>query len=404
MLYREMGQTGDRVSILGYGCMRFPKKDKKIDEARTERQIISAIEQGVNYFDTAYMYGGSEAVLGKILAKGYRDRVLIATKLPLPLIHSAKDMATILNTQLKRLQTDHIDYYLMHSVMSRESWQRLKPLGIEDFLERAKQAGKIRRIGFSYHGDKDQFKGIVDDYPWDFCQIQYNYMDENYQAGKEGLRYAAAKGLGVIVMEPLRGGFLVGKLPEEIQALWQRADLKRTPAEWALRWVWNHPEVTVALSGMNDEPQIAENVRIAAEAAPQSLSPAELRLIDDVKNLLAAKLKIGCTGCGYCLPCPAGVNIPMCFSYYNSRYLFDDPSSKFGYAGLTTGVDGGTPCYASLCRNCGKCETHCPQGLPIRKALKEVAGEMEGFYFKPLAGLIRGYYKIRGIGKQRAKS
>ncbi|MFZ5969918.1 MAG: aldo/keto reductase [Bacillota bacterium] len=213
MLYREMGKTGDKVSILGYGCMRFPKKDGRIDEKRTEKQIISAIEQGVNYFDTAYIYSGSEAVLGNILAKGYRDKVMIATKMPLILIHSMKDMESTLNTSLKRLQTDYIDYYLIHSVTSREGWQRLKQLCVEEFLEKAKQSGKIRRIGFSYHGDSNQFRDIVDDYPWDFCQIQYNYMDEHYQAGKEGLMYAASKGLGVSVMEPLRGGFLVGKMP-----------------------------------------------------------------------------------------------------------------------------------------------------------------------------------------------
>ena len=250
MLYREMGQTGDRISILGYGCMRFPQKDRRIDEERTERQILSAIDQGVNYFDTAYFYHGgkSEVVLGKILAKGCRDKVLVATKLPLPLVHSLKDMETLLDTQLKRLQTDHIDYYLMHMLTGTAGWQRLKQLGVEGFLERAKQAGKIRHIGFSYHGGKDQFPQIIDDYPWEFCQIQYNYLDEHNQAGKEGLEYAAAKGLGVIIMEPLRGGFLVKKMPQAVQETWDRAEVKRTPAEWALRWVWNHSEVTALLS------------------------------------------------------------------------------------------------------------------------------------------------------------
>lgn len=399
-----MGKTGDKVSILGYGCMRFPKKDGKIDEERAEKQVVSAIRQGVNYFDTAYMYPNNETVLGKILAKGYRDKVLIATKLPLPLVHSRKDMDALLDTQLKRLQTDHIDYYLMHSVMSREGWQRMHQLGIEDFLEKAKQAGKIRRIGFSYHGEREQFKAIVDDYPWDFCQIQYNYMDEHYQAGKEGLMYAASKGLGVVIMEPLRGGFLTGKMPEAIQDLWARAEVKRTPAEWALRWVWNHPQVSVVLSGMNEEAHVEENIRIAESAYPQSLSAGESELIDKVKASLGRMMKIGCTGCGYCMPCPAGVNIPMCFSAYNNRQLFGDRMFQMSYVGFTSGVDGGKPSYASLCRDCGKCEKHCPQSLPIRRHLKEVSRDMESFYFKPLVGLVRGYYKVRGLMKRRGAS
>lgn len=401
MLYRPMGRTGDQVSILGYGCMRLPQQNGRIDEARTERQIISAIEQGVNYFDTAYFYhnGKSEAVLGKILAKGYRDRVLVATKLPLPLVHSRKDMDTLLDTQLKRLQTDHIDYYLMHMLTGMAGWQRLKQLGVEDFLERARQAGKIRRIGFSYHGGKDQFPRIIDDYPWEFCQIQYNYFDEHNQAGRDGLEYAAAKGLGVAIMEPLRGGFLVGKMPPAVQAVWDRAPVKRSPAEWALRWIWNHPEVSLLLSGMNEESHIAENIRIAGEALPQSLSAAELALVGEVKETLGKMMKVGCTGCGYCLPCPAGVNIPLCFSSYNDKYLFNDRMPQFNYLGFTAGVDGGQPSYASLCRNCGQCEKHCPQRLPIRRHLKEVAADMERFYFKPVMGLVRGYFKIRGLFK-----
>lgn len=403
MLYREIGKTGDKVSVLGYGCMRFPKKDGKIDEARTEKQVISAIEQGVNYFDTAYIYPNSESTLGKILAKGYRDKVMIATKMPLPIIYSLKDMQTILDAQLKRLQTDHIDYYLMHSVMSWEGWQRMKQIGIETFLEKAKQAGKIGRISFSFHGEKEQFKKIVDDYPWDMCQIQYNYMDEYYQAGKEGLQYAAAKGLGVVVMEPLRGGLLVGKMPEQIQSLWERAEIKRTAAEWALLWVWNHPEVSVVLSGMNEEAHIEENIRIAGSSLPHSLSENELQLIGEVKESQSHMMKIGCTGCGYCMPCPAGVNIPMCFSCYNNKNLYGDSRYKFKYLGFTAGVDGGTPSHASLCLGCGKCEQHCPQSLPIRKHLKEVSREMESFYFKPLVGLIRGYLKLRGMFRREKK-
>lgn len=403
MLYREMGNTGDKVSVLGYGCMRFPKKDKKIDEERTENQIISAIQQGVNYFDTAYVYPNSEVVLGRILAKGYRDKVMIATKLPIFMVYSRKDMDNILNTSLKRLQTDHIDYYLIHAVSGMEGWQRLKQLGIEEFLKEAKQSGKIRRIGFSYHGNRDQFKDIVDDYKWDFCQIQYNYLDEYTQAGKAGLEYAASKGLGVSIMEPLRGGLLARKMPKEVKAIWDGAEVKRTPVEWALRWVWNHPEVSVVLSGMNDEANIEENLKIAEEAYPNSLSQSEQKCIDDVKIKLSEMLKVGCTGCSYCMPCPAGVNIPMVFGYYNNKHMFHEKSPQYEYLGMTIGADGGKPSYASLCKNCGKCEKHCPQKLPIRKHLKEVSRDMESFYFKPAAALIHGYYKVRSIMSPKIK-
>lgn len=396
MQYRNMGKSGDKVSILGYGCMRFPKKNGRIDEERTERQIALAVEHGVNYFDTAYIYPNSEAVLGKILVKGLRDKVKIATKLPPFMVHSRKDMDSVLDTQLKRLQTEHIEYYLMHSMNSKEGWLRLKKLGVEDFLIKAKESGRIALIGFSYHGDRDQFKDIVDDYPWDFCQLQYNYMDENNQAGKEGLMYAAAKGLGVSIMEPLRGGLLARKMPPQAQELSDRTGLSRTPAEWALRWVWNHPGVSVLLSGMNEESQIEENVRIAIETLPNSLSAAEVKFIDDLKELIAAKLRVPCTGCGYCMPCPAGVNIPMCFAYYNDKHIYNDKSPRTSYLGMLGGMDGGKASYASLCRDCGKCETHCPQSLPIRQHLKEVSKDMENFYFKPAVGLARGYYKIRG--------
>lgn len=401
MLYRQFG--GDRVSILGYGCMRFPQQDKRIDEARTERQVISAIERGVNYFDTAHTYPKSEIVLGNILAKGYRERVLIATKLPLMMINSVQGMERILETSLQRLQTDHIDYYLMHALNTLEGWQRAKSLGVEGFLEQAKATGKIRRIGFSYHGDRDQFKAIVDDYPWDFCQLQYNYLDEHNQAGRDGLEHAAAKGLGVIVMEPLRGGSLVGKLPAEVQDLWKQAAVQRSPAEWALRWVWNHPEVSVVLSGMNDESHIEENLRVADEAEPGSLTGEELQLIDRVKTTLASLQKVGCTGCGYCMPCPAGVNIPFCFSQYNGKHLLQDRGAEFVYLAYTCGMDGGKPAYASLCKQCGKCEAQCPQHLPIRQALREAARDMQHWFFMPVARMVQGMNAVRRVLGRRQR-
>jgi predicted aldo/keto reductase-like oxidoreductase len=375
--------------------MRFPKKNKLIDQKRTEKQVLSAIEQGVNYFDTAYVYLNSEPTLGRILAKGYRDKVFIASKLPLPLVHSRKDMEKFLDIQLKRLQTDYIDYYLMHSLITMQGWQRLKRIGVEEFLEKARQTGKIRHRGFSYHGDRDQFKIITDDYPWDFCMIQYNYLDEHHQAGREGLAYAAAKGLGVAVMEPLRGGFLGKMMPPRLQAVFAKAGIKITPAELALRWVWNHAEVSVVLSGMNEESHIRENIRIAATATPASLSENELRLIAELKETLTKLTRVHCTGCAYCMPCPAGVDIPECFNCYNSKHLFGGSINTINYLRNTGGADGGKPAYASLCQECGRCEEQCPQGLPVSKKLKEVAQDMESFYFKLAVALVQKYYSFR---------
>jgi predicted aldo/keto reductase-like oxidoreductase len=392
-----MGKTGDRVSVLGYGCMRYPRINGKIDEQRTERQIIQAIEQGVNYFDTAYIYlgGKSESILGDVLAKGYRDRVRIATKMPPYKIRSIKDMESVLEIQLGRLRTDRIDYYLVHALSDWGTWDRLKKLGIDEFVRKAKAEGKIRHFGFSYHGDREVFKALVDDYPWDFCQIQYNYMDEHFQAGREGLEYAASKGLGVIVMEPLRGGALVGKMPEEIRRIWEGADAKRSAADWALRWLWNQPEVTTVLSGLNEEAHIDENIRIANDTAPGSLTPKELELYGEVGREYNRLMKVGCTGCGYCMPCPAGVDIPLCFSYYNSKHLFKNNHAKWQYIGFTGGFMGGKPSYASLCKDCGKCEKVCPQHLPIREKLREVAGDMEMPVLKPVMWITRKYFTVR---------
>jgi predicted aldo/keto reductase-like oxidoreductase len=381
MLYRKVPKTGDELSILGFGCMRLPAHagGSGIDEDRAIRQLRSAIDHGINYVDTApaYHFGKSEQILGRALENGYREKVRLATKLPPWSVRSREDMDRILNGQLATLKTDHIDYYLLHS-LAKASFERLKNLGVLEFLDAARRDGRIRNAGFSTHADLPAFKEFVNSYDWTFCQIQYNYLDERNQAGTEGLRYAHEKNLAVMVMEPLRGGNLGGPVPEEVQKIWDESPIQRSPAVWALQWVWDHPEVTVVLSGMNDEGHIEENLKAAEDAYPRSLSGEELSRIARVRDEYGRLMKVGCTGCSYCMPCPAGVDIPGCFSLYNAHHLFPhDRSAKFQYFGRHGGLMGGTS-YAGLCRACGKCEMACPQHLPIRDRLRDVKKEMEG--------------------------
>ncbi len=381
MLYRTMKKTGDKLSILGFGCMRVPQKLGRIDEARATRQIRSAIDEGVNYVDTAMMYhmGANEPFIGRALADGYREKVKLATKLPPSAVKTRGDMDRVLNAQLDMLNTGFIDYYLFHG-LNGEAWKRMKELGGCDFMDKAKADGRIRFAGFSFHGDIDAFKQIVDAYDWDVCLIQYNYLDEHNQAGTEGLKYAAGKGLGVIIMEPLRGGNLTGRIPSAVQSIWNEGEVKRSPAEWALRWIWNHPEVTVVLSGMNNEDHIQENLRIADEAYPDSLSEKELGLVSRVAETYRGHMKAGCTGCRYCMPCPSGVDIPSCFELHNGAHIFGDKQvARIMYLLRLGGVgDSGAPSLASLCQECGECEEKCPQELPISELLKDVAKDFEG--------------------------
>jgi predicted aldo/keto reductase-like oxidoreductase len=403
MLFRTVPKTGDSLSILGYGFMRLPLKNGgSIDEDRAIRQLRHAIDKGVNYVDTApaYHFGKSEKVLARALADGYREKVRIATKLPPWSVHSSDDMPRILSSQLTTLRTDHIDYYLLHS-LTKTSWEKLKGLGVLDFLDAAKKDGRIIHAGFSFHDDAETLKEIVDAYDWDFCQIQYNYLDEHNQAGTEGLAYAAGKRLAVIIMEPLRGGNLAGNVPDEIKQIWKETSKNRSPAEWALRWVWNHPEVTVVLSGMNDESHINENIRIANDALPNSLSPSELAVISRVRDSYQRLMKIPCTGCGYCMPCPAGVDIPGCFSLYNAHYLFPhDRSAKFHYFGRHGGLLSGVS-YAGMCRQCNKCMKSCPQHLQIPDRLRDVSKEMEGMMTIIVPVLKSGLWCMGKIGRLR---
>jgi len=381
MLYRKVPKNGDELSILGFGCMRLAVRDGKIDEERATRQVRYAIDQGVNYIDTAWPYhmGESEPFLGRALADGYREKIKLATKLPSWTIKSREDMDSILNAQLERLKTDHIDYYLVHGLVGL-LWDKMEKLEVLDFLDRAKADGRIINAGFSFHGTVDDFKRIVDAYPWTFCQIQYNFLDEKNQAGTEGLEYAASKDLGIIIMEPLRGGKLTNPVPSEVQEIWNEAPLKRTPAEWALRWIWNRPEVTVVLSGMNEESHIEENLKIADEAYPNSLTDAELQLVKKVEQKYRKLMKTGCTGCRYCLPCPSGVDIPGCFEIYDNFYLSgNEKEAKLMYAAKPGGIiRGDVPGYASQCVQCGQCVEKCPQHLDIPSLLEAVKEKFEG--------------------------
>lgn len=380
MQYRLDKKSGNQISALGYGCMRFTKKGGSIDQEKAEQELTYAMEQGVNYFDTAYIYPGSEVALGKFLAKGNRDKVYIATKLPHYLVKSLAQADKIFEEELRRLQTDYIDYYLMHMLTDIGGWERMCDMGIKEWIQKRKESGQIRQIGFSYHGGTAGFLKILEAYDWDFCQIQFNYMDEHSQAGLKGLKRAGELGIPVIIMEPLRGGRLTNGLPGSAKEVFAKAEPKRSPADWALRWIWNHPEVTCILSGMNAIEQIEENCRVASEATPGHLTEDDLSIFEKVKAAINAVTKVGCTGCGYCMPCPRGVDIPNCFRCYNVYY------SDGWFNGLREYFMGTTlrktKTNASLCVGCGKCEQHCPQSIPIRKELKNVTKTLERLPYK----------------------
>jgi len=377
MLYRKLGKTGEKASILGYGSMRLPVIDGAVDNIDEEKAIELlryAIDHGVNYVDAAYSYHGGkgEIFLGKALADGYREKVHLATKLSCKRVNYKEDMDRFLNEQLEKLQTDCIDFYLLHAV-KKSYWEKMKKLGVFEFLERARAAGKIKYTGFSFHDDLDVFKEVLDAYPWDLCQIQFNYLDEEFQAGIEGLKYAGEKGVAVVIMEPLRGGNLASKVPEDAQKVWDRARIKRTPAEWAFRYLWNYPEISVVLSGMSEIAHLKENLRIADEGLPNSLSPEEKDLIAEVKEIYKSRIKVNCTGCKYCIPCPQGVNIPRNLGYLNDIYVLDDvENARFQYGVLLAPEE-----KAGNCIECGECEEVCPQGISIREMLKEIRDSFE---------------------------
>ena len=378
MQYRK-DRYGNPISVLGYGCMRFTQAAGKIDIAKTEKEILEAFHGGVNYFDTAYVYPGSEAALGEILARnGIREQVNIATKLPHYLLKKPEDLDLYFSEELRRLKTDHVDYYLMHMLTDTKTWQRLEGLGIVQWLAEKKASGQIRQVGFSYHGNSDMFCKLLDIYDWDFCQIQYNYLDENSQAGATGLHRAAEKGLPVIIMEPLRGGRLTNALPASAKKIIEPTSL--TPAQFAFRWLWDQKEVTCVLSGMNSLDMVKENLATAQVTNPGSLTPEDRAVYAKVVAAINENRKVGCTGCRYCMPCPKGVDIPGTFAAYN-RMASDGYWKALTEYFMITGVrkDYTGP---GNCIGCGKCEQHCPQHLPIRQELKNARKALEGIPYR----------------------
>jgi len=387
MLTREMPKTGDRLSILGFGCMRFTGNQGNPNEELAIQQIRHAIDKGVNYFDTAWPYHGgkSEVILGKALQDDYRKKVKIADKLPQWLCQSRDDMDYYLNTQLERLGVETIDYYLIHAI-DGGAWRKAKENGVIDFMNEAKASGKIINAGFSFHGPRDDFITILDEYDWDFCQIQFNILDEHYQAGRTGLEAAWSKNIGVVIMEPLRGGSLAGNLPDKIEKIYHAAVPGRSNAEWALRWIWNHPGVITVLSGMNDIAQIDENIATASTAKIGALSDTELATVHNAAEIFRSLMKVPCTGCQYCMPCPHGVDIPSAFSFYNQKHLFKKGFKSRCIYLLHLGNNmRDKPALASQCVHCGACVEHCPQHIDIPSELKKVKKEFEG----PFTGLLR---------------
>lgn len=368
MLYRE-DKHGNKISQLGYGCMRFTKVGSNVDFEKAEKEVLHGIAEGINYYDTAYIYPGIEECLGKILEKNNcREQVYIATKLPQYLMKSIKDVEKTFQEELKRLRTTYIDYYLMHMVTDYAEWEHLVDIGILDWIKTKMEEGSIRQIGFSYHGNTEIFLKMLDAYDWDFCQIQYNYLDEHTQAGRKGLEAAYEKGIPVIIMEPLRGGKLVNLPGDAIREL-EKHEKKFSAAELGLRWLWNQPGVTCILSGMNSMEMLEENIRIAGDAKVGDFTENDFALVERVKKSIKEKEKVGCTGCRYCMPCPKGVDIPANFYYYNLMYIDGKKSARFEFA-QNVGVRT-VPAFASQCVGCGLCEKHCPQHLPIREKLKE---------------------------------
>lgn len=388
MKYKKDMKSDNALSILGFGCMRFPRNLGRIDMDKTERLILKAYESGINYFDTAYLYMGSEEALGEILHKhDIRKDVYVATKLPIMQCKRYEDFDRFFQIQLDHLKTDYIDYFFMHALSDMDTWQRLCDLGIEKWIAEKKDSGAIKQIGFSYHGQAKAFATLLDCFEWDFVQIQYNYANVHYQAGEAGLKYAAEKGLPVFIMEPLLGGKLATGLPKKAADLMQQEKSDQSPAAWAFKWLWNQKAVTVVLSGMNDFSQLEENIQTAEQSEPGMLTDAEYRVYDKVLEIFEESYKIPCTGCNYCMPCPQNINIPAVFSAYNMSYAVGKFSGIQQYITSTGMMSKSTKASATDCVHCGQCEKHCPQTIKISDEMTTVKKRMEPLWFRGIVGI-----------------
>ena len=400
MQYRIDRKTGNKISALGFGCMRFPAKLGVTDMQKTEELIMRSIEKGINFFDTAWIYPGNEEALGTVLYKNnVRYKVNIMTKLPLVLFKNSSETINFdkfLTQSLERLKTEYIDYYLLHMMSDMDQWNRLKKWGIESWIADKKTSGQIKHIGFSFHGSGSEFIKILNDYNWDLTLIQYNYFDENFQAGVKGL-YAAAAKMPVIIMEPLLGGKLATGLPKDVVSIFKNADPSLSPAGWALNWLWNQSEVTSVLSGMNAMEQLEENIALADSARVNMLNDSHMAVYKSVLESLNKSCKVRCTGCNYCMPCPVGVNIPGSFSAYNAVYSMGYIEGMKQYA-TSTGLISSKSGSPGLCTKCRKCESHCPQGIQIINDLQTVHKKMEPWFIKFIGACARSI-----LGKKRKK-
>jgi len=398
MQYRIDINTGNRLSILGFGCMRFPRGIAGTDMRKADELVMRSIEGGVNFFDTAWMYSGNEEALGTILEKKrVREKIYISTKLPLVLVKGPDDFDRYFEQSLQRLKTDYIDYYLLHMITDMDLWTKLKGWGIEDWIAQKKKVGQIRQIGFSYHGNHDEFMRLLDDYAWEACMIQYNYFDENFQAGVKGLR-KAARTMPVFIMEPLLGGKLATDLPKNAIKIFKKANQDLSPAGWALNWLWNQEEVTLLLSGMNNMAQLDENIGVAGLAEAGMHGERELEVYRQALEVIKQKYKVRCTGCNYCMPCPKGVNIPGCFSAYNTLHAIGLKTGMQQFI-TSTGLISERSGSPSQCTKCGKCEPLCPQKIPIVEYLGQVERRMEPLWLKFIGVCARAF-----LGRKRTKA
>jgi len=386
MQYRK-DRYGNDLSILGYGCMRLPRKEGHVDLDASEKLIRRAFDLGINYYDTAYAYGDNEKAVGEIIRRlGIRDRINIATKMPQYRVLKPEDFEKYFTEELRRLQTDHVDYYLMHMMNDVKSLERLCGLGLQDWVDQKKKNGQIRQIGFSFHGSTDAFKKLLDGFDWEFCMVQYNYLDEHLQAGREGVRYAASKGIPVIIMEPLRGGRLV-KLPADAEKLMKEYPVKKSPAQWGLSWLWAQEEIKCVLSGMNTMEMLEENAGLAESFCMEEIGEAENRLLSDVAAVIRRKMKVPCTGCRYCVPCPHGVDIPRVFASYNNIAVDGWFTALMEYSRCC--IFRHDRSGAGACTGCGLCETKCPQHIEIRRELKKAGRALEN-------PVLKAVYKAAG--------